>query len=275
MFYRWQRFLPSGLTLVPMRLPGREDRLSEPAYSHLAELADAAATAIRSLDDRPFSLIGHSLGAYVALEVARRLVAEGGRQPTKLIVAACGAPRPSKTAHPIGQLPDDEFLDQMTKRYDGIPEAVRNDADLLAMVLPALRADIQMIESYDYQPQPPLPVDVLALGGTDDPGVAMHRLAQWREQTTADFAMRIFPGGHFFLHPPARRESPGVRPAVSAPLAAVFDALRKKQIERSGRGRRMKIPLLDTAPYFDWIDPVEQPQPGELHLWSWESAGGG
>ncbi|MGI9457625.1 MAG: thioesterase II family protein [Aeoliella sp.] len=225
LYYRWQRHLPNDLVLAPMRLPGREDRIAEPPYSDLVTLASDAAIAIRAAGNLPFALVGHSLGAYVALEVALRLASDGGPLPAKLIVAACGAPRIGKPTSPIGKLPDDEFIDQVAKRYDGIPAAVRNDAELLAMVLPALRADIQMIESYDYQPVDPLPIDLVALGGADDPGVAIHRLAQWREHTTASFTMRLFPGGHFFLHPPARRAAPGERESIPAPLAAILEIL--------------------------------------------------
>jgi len=225
LFYRWQRYLPNDLGLVPMRLPGREDRLTDPLYSDIATLASDAALAIQSAGDRPFVLVGHSLGAYVAMEVARQLVATGGPLPSRLIVAACGAPRTPKRVDPIGQLPDDDFLDQVAKRFDGIPDAVRENAELLAMVLPALRADIQMMEAYTYQPGEPLPIDILALGGADDRGVAVDRLAQWREQTTSQFTMRLFPGGHFFLHPSAKRNLTAREESLPAPLAAIIDSL--------------------------------------------------
>jgi medium-chain acyl-[acyl-carrier-protein] hydrolase len=223
MFYRWGRHLPDDVALVPLRLPGRDDRWSEPPYTDLATLADEAAAAISSLEPRPSLFVGHSLGGYVALEVTRRLLGTT-YAPSKLIVAACGAPREGTAKLPIGHLPDAEFVEEVARRYDGIPSAVRENAELLKMVLPPLRADIQMIESYDYLPAAPLAIDILALGGTDDMGVPAHRLNEWRGLTSAKFQMRLLPGGHFFLHPPARREA-AVREQVPAALTLIIDSL--------------------------------------------------
>lgn len=211
-----------------MRLPGREDRLADPPYASLSRLADDAATAISGLDAKPFALCGHSLGAYVALEVARRLISQGRSKPSHLIVAACGAPRPGPARQPIGHLPDEDFLKEVDRRYAGIPAAIRADEALLAMILPALRADMQMIESYEYDPQTPLPIDMLALGGADDPGVPVHRLSGWQQETSARFTMRLFPGGHFFLHPPPRRATASDRGAVPPPLATILETLSSK-----------------------------------------------
>ncbi len=224
-FYRWDRYLPDDVALGPLRLPGRDDRLREAPYSDLLHLADDAANAIRSLRPKPYVLVGHSFGGYVALEVVRRLVLSGYPPPAALIVAACGAPRPGKAQHPIGQLPDKQFVDEVARRYDGIPEAVLANAELLAMVVPALRADLQMVESYDNPSNAPVPCDLLALGGTDDPGVAPSRLNEWRALTTGNFTMRLFPGGHFFLHPPARRDMASDSRSMPAPLALVLNSL--------------------------------------------------
>lgn len=223
MFYRWQRFLPDDVALVPLRLPGREDRLKESPYVELNALADDIAQAVSLLPAAEAVFVGHSLGGYVAYEVARRLQAWWSKLPAKLIVAACGAPRVGKSQNPIGQLPDQEFLEQVAQRYDGLPAAVRESPELMAMVLPALRADIRMIESYEYQPADPLPIDLLALGAPDDPGVPVNRLNDWRKFTTRAFAMRLFPGGHFFLHPPARRDACSI--AVPPAIQLVIDAL--------------------------------------------------
>lgn len=223
MFYRWGRYMPDDVALVPLRLPGREDRWSDHPHTDLAMLADEAAAAISSLPARPSLFVGHSLGGYVALEVTRRLV-NSPLVPSKLIVAACGAPREGESKSPIGHLPDSEFINEVARRYDGIPAAVRENAELLKMVLPPLRADIQMIESYDYRPAAPLPVDILALGGTDDVGVPAHRLNEWRSLTSGKFQMRLLPGGHFFLHPPARRDQAG-QEQIPAALALVIESL--------------------------------------------------
>jgi len=225
MFYRWQRYLPPDVALVPLRLPGREDRRDEPSYTSLDALAGDAAAAIAQLPPRPYVLVGHSLGGYVALEVAYRLLAHDQPPPAHLVVAACGAPRSHPSRQPIGHLPDEAFVDEVARRYDGIPLAVRNNPELLAMVLPALRADIQMIESYAAHPREPLPIDLLALGGTEDAGVSIDRLSAWREWTSANFSMRLLPGGHFFLHPLPRRAGSEATDVMPTPLVQIVGTL--------------------------------------------------
>lgn len=225
MFHRWTRHLPDDVAMVPIRLPGREDRLNEQPYTDLSQLADDAAAAIADVQYQPYLLVGHSFGGYVALETLRRLLRIGYPPPAKLVVAACGAPRTGKARQPIADLPDDEFVAAVSERYDGIPAAVRERADLLAMVLPALRADMRMIEGYDNATIEPVDTDILALGGADDVGVAPSRLNEWRQLTTGRFAMRLFPGGHFFLHPQARRADAGTEVPATAPLSLIVSML--------------------------------------------------
>lgn len=207
MFYRWQRFCPPDVALVPLRLPGRDDRFREAPYQSLAELADDAAEAIASLLPRPFLLVGHSMGAYVAWEVARRLEESQGPLPHRCVVAACGAPRPRDPATNISHLPDQDFVEEVIRRYEGIPEGVRNEPELLALVVPPLRADLRMIEQYACPPVVPIDTPIVALGGEQDPSVAPQRLEEWRNWTSGGFSARWFEGGHFFLYPPPRRES--------------------------------------------------------------------
>ena len=84
---------------------------------------------------------------------------------------------------------------------------------------------MQMIEAYDDPSDEPISVDILALGGADDAGVKASRLNGWREFTTGRFAMRLFPGGHFFLHPPPRREVSSDDDPIPAPLEAILAVL--------------------------------------------------
>ena len=146
-------------------------------------------------------LLGHSMGAWLAFELARELRRRGERMPGLLIVAASPAPQRSRAIEPIHQLPDAEFVAEMSRRFDGIPPAVRANEELLQLLLPAMRADMRLLETYEYVEEPPLEVDIFALGGVEDHAVSATALADWRRHTTGRFSSRLLPGGHFFLFP--------------------------------------------------------------------------
>ena len=199
-FYRWSSWLPPEIQLLPVKLPGREDRIREPAMDELPRLVEAISDAIDPGLDGPFAVVGHSMGATIAFELARRRRRQAKRMPACLILAACPAPQLPQKAVPIHRLPDGEFLDKLHVRYQGIPAEVASQKDLMRLLLPTLRADFKLVETYRYQPEPPLDCPILALAGDEDQQVTMAEVSAWREQTSAAFSLRIFPGGHFFLH---------------------------------------------------------------------------
>jgi len=210
MYYHWRRFVPEHLEVVPIHLPGREQRIDEPPHTELrtlvCELADAIAPAL----DRPFAFVGHSLGAWTSFELTRELRRRNRPAPRLLIVAASAAPQRRRTAPPMHELPDAELVAEVARRFDGIPPVVRENEELLRWLLPALRADMRLLETYEYFDDLPLATDILAIGGADDRAVSVAEIADWRGHTSGRFSNRMLPGGHFFLfqesaqaqHPP-------------------------------------------------------------------------
>lgn len=198
-YFRWRSAIPAQIDLVPLALPGHDGRLHEPPCTNLRGLSGALADDLQSALDRPYALLGHSLGAWLAFELVRELRRRNGRLPRLLVVAAGRPPHEPSGEAALHRLPDSEFLAAVEQRYTGIPAAVRNQPELLQMLLPVLRADLQMVETYQYIAEPPLDVDILAIGGADDPTVSAGQLAEWQRHTTRDCSVRLVPGGHFFL----------------------------------------------------------------------------
>jgi medium-chain acyl-[acyl-carrier-protein] hydrolase len=203
-------------------LPAREDRLKDEPYPSFAALADDVATAIFDSQIRDYALLGHSMGSYAAFEVARRIAASSAPQPAALVVTGSTAPQLVHRTLFLHELPDEQFLAELAQRYDGIPAAVAADDRLLKLVLPVLRADMRLVETYQYVAAPPLAINLLALGGLDDPGLIYQRLAAWGELTSGEFVMQLFAGGHFFLHP-SREATAHCPPAI----ATIVDFLAK------------------------------------------------
>ncbi|EPX56774.1 thioesterase [Cystobacter fuscus DSM 2262] len=150
----------------------------------------------------PFVLFGHSLGALTAFEVVRELAVQGRPLPERLIVSAYAAPHLPRTASNLHALPDASLARAIDERYGAIPQHVMADPELLALLLPAFRADFTLLETYRYRPGSPLTVPLEVFGGDRD-AVSLEKLELWREHTTSDFRLHRFAGGHFYF-----RENP-------------------------------------------------------------------
>jgi surfactin synthase thioesterase subunit/glycosyltransferase involved in cell wall biosynthesis len=188
----------SGAYVVPVRLPGRESRLAEAPFDRMEPLVSALAAAIAGYLDRPFAFFGHSVGAIVAFELARELRRRGLAQPRMLIASGARAPRYRLGHVPPPEPSDHELLAEL-RRLSGTPEELLEDAAARDAILPVLRADTRLYRHYVYQPDSPLEVPIRAYGGTEDPNVTLEHLQGWAAETLASFAVRRFPGGHFYL----------------------------------------------------------------------------
>jgi len=197
-FRDWPAELPPAIDVCAIQLPGREGRIAEEPLTSLAATVPAVAGAIRPLLDVPFAFFGHSMGGLIAFELARELRRTGAPQPSHLLVSGRRAPTVPTRKADIHALPTPEFL-RAIRDYDGTPAEVFENEQLLELILPVLRADLTLTETYTYQPGPPLGMPVSAFYGREDPTVTAADADAWRHQTTGAFRIHELPGGHFFL----------------------------------------------------------------------------
>jgi medium-chain acyl-[acyl-carrier-protein] hydrolase len=168
-------------------------------FTRLEPLVQTLAEGLAPLLDKPFAFFGHSLGALVAFELTRQLRRQSGVQPTHLFVSAGHAPQIAARDHPMHGLPEEELLDAL-RRLSGIPQAVLEDKDIMRIMLPVLRADLAIYETYVYLPERPLACPIWGFGGLSDQRVSRGDLEAWRSQTSASFSLRMLAGDHFFLN---------------------------------------------------------------------------
>ena len=197
-FRGWQDELPAEIQVSPVHLPGRERRLREKPFSELLPLAEVLADALWSHLEKPYALVGHSVGAIIALELARVLRRKGGPLPLHLFVSGCRAPQLTFTRHRTHDLPGAELIREL-RRLNGTPETILESPAMLQLFLPVIRSDLQMVQTYSYVAGPPLSCPISAFGGLEDLDETSEMLAAWREQTTASFHFQMFTGDHFFL----------------------------------------------------------------------------
>ncbi|MBG6082453.1 thioesterase II family protein [Rubrivivax gelatinosus] len=195
-FRPWETLLPPWIELCAVQLPGREGRLAERPHDDLGELLEDLVFALEPYCEVPFAVFGHSFGALVACELTRRLSARG-RVP---VLAGVSARKPPcvPVTEPTHALSDEAFLERLVG-LNGIPELVLKSPEMLELVLPLIRADITMSETFvDLDPRP-LPCSLSAFGGADDPSAREDTLRGWSRYTEAGFRLRMLPGDHFFL----------------------------------------------------------------------------
>ena len=211
----WLAKLP-GVAVLPLQPPGREGRFREPPHKLMAPLvcelasviaADAArewrlvpghqSPLTRRPAGAPYAVYGHSLGALVAFELLREIRRRGEPGPVHLFVSGCVAPHtPFDDGPPVRDMAQRELVATL-RRLGGTPESLLSDPSVLDMILPAIRADFSVKETHTYLQEQPLDVPITALPSTDDPRASQESMARWRDQTTGEFDLHTFVGGHF------------------------------------------------------------------------------
>jgi medium-chain acyl-[acyl-carrier-protein] hydrolase len=196
----WQR-AQDQLEILPVRLPGREARAAEPSIPRMDPLVEQLTEGLRPYAGGSFAIFGHSMGGLVALELARRLTAEG-LAPEHLVVGGSGAPGARETWY-SEQVPDAQVI-EFIRDLGGTPSAIVDDAELMAVILPAIRADLELCATYNRAPGPKLgcPISLLS-GRSEDP--IDDPYAGW-DCLTDTLQVRSFAGGHFFPFAESFRE---------------------------------------------------------------------
>ncbi|MCB0165294.1 MAG: thioesterase [Anaerolineae bacterium] len=194
----WPAHLPPEIEVWAIRLPGREVRLSEIPYTQMLPLVQTLAQVLSQYVNSPFALFGHSMGAILSFELTHWFRKAQLPGPMHLFVSGHRAPQVPDRKPQLHHLPTADFVKEL-KDYNGTPKAVFQEPELMQLILPLLRADFTLVETYTYLPKPPLDCPISVFGGQDDTLVSLADLEAWRTQTSSHFNIRVYPGDHFFL----------------------------------------------------------------------------
>jgi medium-chain acyl-[acyl-carrier-protein] hydrolase len=233
-WHPWARPLAGVAEIVAVRPPGRENRFAERPFVRLATLVAAVVDELAPYSHEDYALCGHSLGGLAVFEIARALRARGLNPPQALIVCGVRAPHHPPDQPLVHPLPHREFIEEVERRYGDIPPEIRQHPEFLELLLPVLRADLEVFETYVYAAEAPLDLPVLALGGDRDCVVSAAQLRDWRAHTTAEFVADLLPGGHFFA-----QENPA---AATARVRAFLGRIAARFAPRPGAGTPAAAP---------------------------------
>jgi medium-chain acyl-[acyl-carrier-protein] hydrolase len=212
------RELELPIAVHGVQLPGREGRLSEAPLTRMADVVEVVLSALAGLAEAPVILLGCSFGALIAYEVAVRLTAMG-TPPHRLVALACAAPHLNRKPTGLGALADDEFVEAIDRQFGGVPDVIKQNVELQRLLLPALRADMELFDAYRWSRPPRLDVPFLTIAGSSDRHVSADELIGWGNLTTGPAEHRIVDGGHFVL-----RENP-------AAVAAILQTWLRRSLE--------------------------------------------
>ncbi|MDG4758420.1 thioesterase domain-containing protein [Micromonospora sp. WMMD710] len=238
--------------VLPVQLPGRENRINETPRFRVAEVA----TAIAERVDGPYAIYGHSMGGRLGFDVVRELRRGGHALPLRLYVGGARAPHISAPSafDGLSQVDDEELLRRL-RAGGGLPAEVLEHPELVELLLPLLRADFERVDGYRYRPEEPLPVPIVVFSGRDDRAVTREQSAAWREHTSAGCALHELDGGHFFLHDAL----PELAAAIRADLRAALDRKAARTPTSGGPARAAadghRVPLGDTG-WSVWRDAI-------------------
>jgi len=212
-FHGWPELVGPGVQVTAVQLPGHEDRIRERAHEDLEALLGELVPVLAGAVDGPYALFGHSMGALVAYEAARRLVVQGVPAPVHMFASALGAPHAPYRTRYVSTLPEKEFKRAMVT-MSGLPKEAVQEPAFLSLLLPTLRADFRLCESYEHVDSAPLPCRLTVLTGADD-DVAPLDLALWRELNTGRFRIRVIDGDHHFVVTHRRQVAEVVRAGLA------------------------------------------------------------
>ena len=198
-FYAWIKHIYPEIELLRVQLPGRETRLREAAFVDFSRLVETLSAELLPWMDSPFAFFGHSMGALIAFETIIKLREMNGPMPTHLFISSFRAPHIPDPDPISPDLPNDQFVERLLQ-YEGMPQAILDNNELMELILPILRADFRVIDSYRFKQREPIDCPITLFGSMGDPKISKYEMEAWSNHTTAKFSSHYFHGGHFYIH---------------------------------------------------------------------------
>jgi len=198
-YFAWINHIRPEIEFLRIQLPGREARLGEAPFTELKPLVKELAIRLKPWMIPPFAFYGHSMGALIAFELIRTLRKAKEPLPIHLFVSSYRAPHLEDPDPVSPNIPETQFVERL-QQYEGIPEALVTNSELMEIFMPILRADFNVLNSYEYTEAAPISCPITAFGGSSDPKISWNEILAWQLHTNNRFHSHLFKGGHFFIN---------------------------------------------------------------------------
>lgn len=192
----WPSFFNEEVEIIPVQLPGREARFSEPFISDISKFNESLLPQIIDLNDKPLVLFGHSLGGILAFNVALELE-KRNCPPQKVFISACLPPHEIKQRSPIYDLSEKKFI-SVVKSYGGLPKAITENRDMLNLLLPRLRADFKLFETSTCLENSLIQTPICVFSAKKDSIAPSKKIIGWNNYTQGECISKVFHGDHFY-----------------------------------------------------------------------------
>ena len=186
------------INIIPVELPGRGQRISEPLLSDIHKIVDDAFLQIKAHINIPYAIYGHSLGTLLGFLLVKRILNEDLPQPIHLFFSGRGGPSVQDKDKHIHALPKKEFIKKL-QEYEGSPQEILNDESIMEFFEPVLRADFKAVSNYPYNEDTPFNIPITVMIGTTE-NTTYEEAMKWQDETSKEISLRQFPGGHFFIY---------------------------------------------------------------------------
>lgn len=196
-YYQYAKISPDNLSIVPIELPGRGARFSEPPLTDIHLMVNDVFKQIRRQLDHPYAIYGHSMGAILGYLLARKIEAERLNPPLHLFFTGSGGPSMLKKERKLFEL-ERPALAKALKEMGGMPDDILNNDHHLDIFLPILRADFRAMETFEYVQREKLNIPLSVITGSEE-GISLEKIEAWRKETIATVDIRKLPGNHFFI----------------------------------------------------------------------------
>lgn len=197
-FWNWPQGLSNDVELVALQAPGRLSRLQEEPFNDMELLVDDLMQVLPSILDKPYIILGHSLGSRIGFEVMLRCHSQGLRLPEHFIASGSRGPHMPCLEEQSYHLPDDQFIVKL-REMEGTPEELLNSTELMALLLPMIKSDFQIAETYLFNGNVSFDIPLSVFGGRDDDKADLEALESWQQHFAQPGDISLFSGGHFFI----------------------------------------------------------------------------